>query len=174
MQSDFKVAHYQAVGVRSYISEPDRGRRNWKANPEARDAVYRNRRRIRGARGKRLLRQRGERLERPFAHLYETGRMRRVHLRGHTNILKRVLLHTAALNLGLLMRTLFGVGTPRSLQGRVAAVLCCLWSIIRLPETLWDPIWTRYRPSKSLGDLLVHYENRPLALSVETVFTTGC
>ena len=55
----------------------------------ARDAVYRNRRRIRGARGKRLLRQRGERLERPFAHLYETGGMRRVHLRGHTNILKR-------------------------------------------------------------------------------------
>ena len=54
-------------------------------------------------RGKRLLRQRGERLERPFAHLYETGRMRRVHLRGHGNILKRVLLHACALNLGLLM-----------------------------------------------------------------------
>ena len=81
----------EAVGVRTYISEPDRGRRNWKDHPEARDAVYRNRRRIRGARGKRLLRQRGERLERPFAHLYETGRMRRVHLRGHDNILKRVL-----------------------------------------------------------------------------------
>ena len=59
----------EAVGVRSYISEPDRGRRNWKDHPDARDAVYRNRRRIRGARGKRLLRQRGERLERPCAHL---------------------------------------------------------------------------------------------------------
>ena len=45
----------------------------------------------RGARGKRLLRQRGELLERPNAHLYETGRMRRVHLRGHPNILKRLL-----------------------------------------------------------------------------------
>ena len=54
------------VGVRSYISEPDRGRRKWKKNAEARDAVYRNRRRIRGARGKRLLRLRGERLERPL------------------------------------------------------------------------------------------------------------
>ena len=63
----------EAVGVRSYISEPDRGRRNWQDNPEARDAVYRNRRRIRGARGKRLMRQRGELLERPFAHMYETG-----------------------------------------------------------------------------------------------------
>ncbi|PYR42206.1 MAG: hypothetical protein DMF93_06365 [Acidobacteria bacterium] len=97
----------EAVGVRSYISEPDRGRRNWKNNPEARDAVYRNRRRIRGARGRRLLRQRGERLERPCAHLYGTGRMRRVHLRGHDNIRKRLLVHAGALNLGLLMRTLF-------------------------------------------------------------------
>ena len=64
--------------VRTYISEPDRGRRNWTKNPEARAAVYRNRRRIWGARGQRLLRRRGERLERPFAHLYETGGMRRV------------------------------------------------------------------------------------------------
>jgi len=164
----------EAVGVRSYISEPDRGRRNWKDHPEARDAVYRNRRRIRGARGKRLLRQRGERLERPFAHLYETGRLRRVHLRGHTNILKRVLLHTAALNLGLLMRTLFGVGTPRRLQGRVAALLCCVSSFMRLPETLWDVICTRYRPSTSVGDLLAHRMSRPPGLPVETAFTTGC
>ena len=162
------------AGVRSYISEPDRGRRNWKKHPEARDAVYRNRRRIRGARGKRLLRQRGERLERPFAHLYETGRMRRVHLRGHTNILKRVLLQTAALNLGLLMRTLCGVGTPRSLQGCAAALLYCVWPLIRLPETLWGAIWTIYRPSTSLSDVLVHPEDRPLDLSAETVFTTGC
>src|SRR5919106_3350161 len=127
----------EAVGVRSYISEPDRGRRQWKDNREARDAVYRNRRRIGGARGKRLLRQRGERLERPFAHLYETGRMRRVYLRGHENILKRILLHAAALNLGLLMRTLFGVGTPRSLQGRVAALFVVVWSFVRPSDTLW-------------------------------------
>jgi hypothetical protein len=51
--------------VHSYISEPDRGRRNWKKNPGARQAVYRNRRRIHGTRGQRLLRLRGERLERP-------------------------------------------------------------------------------------------------------------
>ncbi len=70
-----------AIGVRSYVSEPDRGRRKWKGKAGARAAVYANRRRIRGARGRRLLRQRGELLERPNAHLYETGRMRRVHLR---------------------------------------------------------------------------------------------
>ena len=81
--SNQSMVDLEAVGIRSYIAEPDRGRRNWKEHPEARDAVYRNRRRIRGARGKRLLRLRGERLERPFAHLYETGGMRRAHLRGH-------------------------------------------------------------------------------------------
>ena len=109
---------FAAIGVRSYVSEPDRGRRNWKGQAAARDAVYANRRRIRGARGKRLLRQRGELLERPNAHLYETGRMRRVHLRGHPNILKRVLVQVCGVKLGLLMRHLTGVGTPRSLQDR--------------------------------------------------------
>ena len=88
-----------AIGVRSYVSEPDRGRRHWKGQAAARDAVYANRRWIRGARGKRLLRQRGEQLERPNAHLYETGRMRRVHLRGHPNILKRVLVQVCGVNL---------------------------------------------------------------------------
>ena len=54
--------------------------------------------------------RRGERLERPFAHLYETGGMRRVHLRGHANIRKRLLVHAGGFNLGLLMRQLIGVG----------------------------------------------------------------
>jgi transposase len=71
---------------------------------------------VRGERGKQLQRQRGEKLERTMAHLYETGRLRRVHLRGHSNISKRLLIHACSLNLGLLMRTLYGVGTPRGLQ----------------------------------------------------------
>ena len=69
--SNQSLVDLQVGGVRSYISEPDRGRRTWK-KPRG-DAVYRNRRRIRGPRGLRLVRLRGERLERPFAHLYETG-----------------------------------------------------------------------------------------------------
>ena len=123
-----------AVGVRSYIAEPDRGRRCWKGAPEARDAVYANRRRIRGNRGRELLRRRGELLERPFAHLYDTGGMRRVHLRGHSNILKRVLVHAAGGNLGLLLRHLIGVGTPRGLQGRVVSAV---WALIRRLVGLW-------------------------------------
>ena len=108
-------------GLRSYVSEPDRGRRKWD-DLDAQQAVYANRRRIRGERGKRLHQLRGELLERPFAHLYETGGMRRTHLRGHTNILKRLLIHAAGFNLGLVMRLEIGVGTPRGLQGVVRAL----------------------------------------------------
>ena len=122
-----------AVDIRSYIAEPDRGPRDWSKAPEAQAPVYANRRRIRGRRGRRLMRQRGERIERSFAHLYDTGGMRRTHLRGHTNILKRVLIHAGAFNLGLVMRHLVGVGTPRGLQGRLAAVMAiavALWTLV--------------------------------------------
>src|SRR3989449_7951331 len=107
-----------AVGVRSYIAEPDRGRRDWTTTPQAQHPVYANRRRVRGARGKRLMRCRGQYVERSFAHLYDTGGLRRTHLRGHHNILKRLLVHAGAFNLGILMRKAFGRGTPRGLQGR--------------------------------------------------------
>ena len=110
-----------AVGVRSYFSEPDRGRRRWTSAPDAQGAVYGNRRRINGARGQQLLRRRGEYLERSFAHVYDTGGMRRTHLRGHPNILKRLLVHASAFNLGLLMRQVCGRGTPRGLQGHLFA-----------------------------------------------------
>lgn len=131
------------VGFRTYISEPDRPSHCWRNQHAARDAVYANRRRIRGARGKALLRRRGEFLERSFAHAYDTGGMRRTHLRGHDNIAKRVLVHLAAFNLGLLMRQLIGVGTPRGLQGRAAAVawLIALWRTVLhtvLPHSLED------------------------------------
>ena len=127
----------EAVGIRSYIAEPDRGRRAWSNRPEAQAPVYGNRRRIRGQRGRRLMRQRGERIERSFAHLYDTGGMRRTHLRGHTNILKRILIHAGGFNLGLIMRHLIGVGTPRGLQGRVAAVIAMFGGLRRiLPRQL--------------------------------------
>ena len=103
-------------GLRTYISEPARRRQRWKDQSHERDAVYGNRRRIRGDRGKRLLRSRGELLERPFAHCYETGAMRRTHLRGHEKIRKRLLIHVGASNLSLLMRTLCGIGKPKVLQ----------------------------------------------------------
>src|ERR1700722_2475490 len=120
------------VEVRSYCSEPDRGRRNWIGKQEEKVAVYQNRRRIRGERGKRLLRQRGELVERSFAHMYETGAMRRTHLRFHDNIIKRLLIHAGAFNLSLIMRKLSGCGTPRGLQASpnaLAIFLQLLWKV---------------------------------------------
>ena len=129
--------------VRTYVSEPDRGRRSWtdkdtgehKSAEQA--AVYANRRRIRGEHGKSLLRKRGELVERTFAHCYETGAMRRAHLRGHPNILKRLLIHVAGFNLALVMRSLFGIGKPRRLQdGRPAAILDVFDSILSLLKAI--------------------------------------
>jgi transposase len=104
------------LGLRTYISEPKRGRRNWIDKTEQRAAVYGNRRRIRGDYGKRMLRRRGMMLERSFAHCYETGGMRRLHCRGRQNILKRLLIHIAGFNMSLVMREILGKGTPRGLQ----------------------------------------------------------
>lgn len=110
----------QQQHVRSYVSEPKRGRRRWKDKAAEQNAVYANRRRLRGPRNKRLQAQRAEFCERSNAHLYETGGMRRVYLRGRENILKRLLIHAAGFNLALVMRRRFAVGTPRGLQGRSA------------------------------------------------------
>ena len=130
--SDETLVALAAVGVRSYISEPDRGPRCWQdkktgattpAKRAAQRALYGNRRRMRGHRGRRLQRLRGELVERPFAHQFETGGLRRVWVRGRENVRKRVLVQAACCNLGLLLRRLTGIGTPRSLQGRALAVI---------------------------------------------------
>jgi transposase len=100
--------------VRSYIPErQQKGRRNWEGKAGQRQAVYANRQRVRGNYGKGLLRRRGELVERSFAHCYDTGGMRRTHLRKHDNILKRQLIHVGAFNLSLIFRRLLGAGTPR-------------------------------------------------------------
>jgi transposase len=138
-----------AVAVRSYIAEPDRGRRDWTKTPEAQRPVYGNRRRVRGVRGKRLMRRRGEYVERSFAHVYDTGGLRRTHLRGHQNILKRLLVHAGAFNLGLLMRQACGRGTPRGLQGRRFGAGALEIAVGILVERLWTAatrLWPASRP----------------------------
>jgi len=111
-----KDLHLQ--GVRSYIPEPDRGRRKWEGKAVEQKRTYANRRRVRGDRGRQLQKIRSELTERSFAHLYETGGMRRLHLRGRDNILKRLLLQAAAFNLSLILRKQLGMGKPRQFQGR--------------------------------------------------------
>jgi hypothetical protein len=112
-------------------------------------------------------------LERPFAHLYETGGMRRVHLRGHNNILKRLLIHTGGFNLGLLMRQLIGVGTPRGLQGRLSAVVAALLALSRSLLTL---VTRHGRLVRYVSRLTRRSITRPAVLHVgvrKLVFTTG-
>lgn len=92
------------AGSFEYVSEPKRGRRKWKGKRTQQAAVCANRQRIRGTRGKALMRQRGEFVERSFAHAYDAGGMRRRHLCGHKNILKRLLIHVAGFNLSLIFR----------------------------------------------------------------------
>ena len=121
--------------MRTYISEPARGRRHWQDDPAAREAVYANQRRIRGKRGRRLLRQRGERLERPFTHAFETGVLRRVYLRGRVNILKRVLIHFAAIESRSTDARACGCGYASKSSG------CALFSRLR---TLWRRVTNPY------------------------------
>jgi len=111
------------TALRTYIPEPKRGRRQWADQAEEQQAVYANRRRVQGHHGKHLLKKRGELIERSFAHCYETGGMRRTHLRGRENILKRQLIHVCAFNLSLILRLLQGAGTPRELRNRRAELI---------------------------------------------------
>jgi transposase len=144
------VSELTEWGVRTYCSEPNRGRQRWQDLRTEQAAVYANRRRIRGERGRRLLRQRGEKLERWNQHLYDRGGMRRVHLRGRENILKRLVVHSGAANLGLLMRKLFGKGTPRGLQGRLRGLFSVAECLRRLLTVAESPVhsFTHWRGSQ--------------------------
>lgn len=131
------VSELADAHIRTYCSEPKRGRQRWKRQAREQQAVYANRRRVRGQRGKRLLRKRGEMLERWNEHLYDRGGMRRLHLRGRENILKRLVVHAGAANLGLVMRKTFGAGTPKRLQGRLAAAFSALTDQNTGVRALW-------------------------------------
>ena len=153
----------EAVAVRSYIAEPERGRRHWTQTSDAQAPVYGNRRRVRGARGKRLLRCRGEYVERSFAHVYDTGGLRRTHLRGHQNILKRLLVHAGAFNLGLLMRQACGRGTPRGLQGRRFGVDALDIAFGLFIERVWTAATRLWPASRLMPDVVRTYSTVALA-----------
>jgi transposase len=117
------VRWIKSYKVRGYIPEKKpKGRRDWQGQRAEQQAVYQNRRRVRGEYSKSLLQRRGEWIERSFEHCYERGGMRRCHLRGRENILKRQLVHVGAFNLSLILRELLGAGTPRELKNRAGQV----------------------------------------------------
>jgi len=152
--SNDSLLGFEAMGLRPQISEPNRGRRRWKGKADAKKAVYANRRRLRRPRGKRLQRERGEKLERPNAHLYETGGMRRTHLRGHDNILKRLIVHAGGFNLSLLMRALFGLGTPRQWRAASKAVRAAFLRLLAALIGAWRGSNARRRPLTPMPALI--------------------
>lgn len=159
--------------IRGYVPEPKRGRRRWKGKAQARRLVYANRRRVNRVKSKRYLKRRGELVERSFAHLYETGGLRRVHLRGRHNILKRVVVHAAGFNLALVMRQRLGHGKPRQFQG-VFSLWFALWrlSISHLR------VGAKAAAAKFASSLMVfvpHQRNLSLsALPISLTSATGC
>ena len=174
---------FEDSGVRSYISEPKRKRRRWKNKAAERDAVYRNRRRVQSGKGKALLRRRGEVLERAMAHLFNTGGMRRTHLRRHDNIIKRLLIHAAGFNLSLVMRALFGVGKPRALQGRpeltkalLVALRCFLDACASLCARLaadYGQLRTHREPGTEIP-MISAQRARSVPVMQTDAFTTAC
>jgi transposase len=123
--------------VRSYIAEPDRGSRNWDGKEAEQAAVYGNRRRVKGDRGKRMQRQRGERIERNFAHQFDTGGLDRLWVRGLENVHKKFLIQAAACNLALLLRSRYGSGKPRAAHDRAAEAFLMIWAVLKTAEDLF-------------------------------------
>jgi hypothetical protein len=154
----------KSAEVRSYIPEKkQKGQRDWDGKGEQQEAVYANRRRVSGAYGKRLLRKRGELIERSFAHCYDTGAMRRTHLRGHQNILKRLLIHVGAFNLSLIFRSLLGSGTPRELRNRQSSLLFALFLLLRRYSALASRTkfsFSRYRLRRHPSERYLKYKLR--------------
>src|SRR5260370_871542 len=167
--------------VRTYIPEKkQRGQRDWEGQKDQakaraqQQAVYANRRRVGGSYGKRLLRKRGELVERSFAHCYETGGMRRTHLRAQKNILKRLLIHVGAFNLSLIFRSMLGAGKPRELRNRLALLFQQLFLLL---HRLWTPTvrTNSIFPSLTLrSQRNRHYLRYMLSHSKEPASATGC
>jgi hypothetical protein len=143
--------------IRTCIPERKGQRRTWTDKPDGQqEAVYANRRRVQGARSKRLQRWSSERVERSFAHVRETGGGRRSWIRGLMEVTKRYLIQVAAHNLAILMRKRFGIGTPRSLQGSSGLLLSAnqlgegphfgFPSILSCVERILRPEWGRHDP----------------------------
>jgi transposase len=163
------------LDFRTYVPEPKRRYRyRWIDKPAGQqEAVYANRRRVKGQRSKRLQRQRSEKVERSFAHVCETGGARRTWLRGLETVSKRYLIQVAARNLGLVLRKLFGVGTARSLQGHAGLV----WALYFAIEVVWRRVWVG-QPSRTANVPTRNLRIAAIALAIIgdeiTTKSTGC
>ena len=163
------------LNLRTYIPEPRRQyRARWTDKPEAfQKCVYENRRRVSRAKGKRLQRKRSEFCERTFAHICNSGGMRRTWLSKIENVTKRYLIAAAAHNLGRILRKLFGIGKPRALQGEgglAALVQLVISHVLARLTTLQIFLIEKTRYSSNWGWLT----GRTLQFRENLVTSTGC
>jgi hypothetical protein len=174
----------EQTSFRTYIPEPRQPvgqTRVWTDKPpKQRDAVYANRRRTRGQRGKRLQRLRSERVERSFAHVCETGGARRTWIRGIEEVNKRYVISAMAHNLGRLMRELFGMGTPRGLQKAAAALAALLCTMQLTLIAIWRVLALSWSTTSQFqrGPAVLRLVRRPAADwrrdDRKSSFSTGC
>ena len=158
--------------IRGYIPEPEYKHRHWQGPGKRLEQklVYANRCRLRRAKSKQMQKLRTELTERSFAHLYETGGMRRVHLRGRSNVLKRLLLQGSGFNLSLIMRMLLGAGKPRQFQGlkiQLFNLLQCITELWAEMQARGSEFFHHFVPGHSTG----LHRNHCLEISTST---TGC
>jgi transposase len=130
--------------VRTYIAEPERGERNWQGKEAEKQAVYANRRRIRGEYGKRMQRRRGEKIERNFAHQFDTGGMDRLWVRGRENVHKKLLIQAAACNLALLLRSVHGAGKPKAAHDHLKTAVFAILAFLKGVEATFAPSCGNY------------------------------
>jgi transposase len=154
------IEHCEALELRTYIPEPQRQHdAKWTDKPaDYQRCVTNNRKRIQRPKSKQFQRRRSELCERTFAHVCDTGGMRRTWLRGLIEVSKRSLLAVAGHNLSQIMRKLFGVDKPRRLQnGALAAALVSVLIRVRTGFRTLTTIGTAIlRPS-----LVFPFQNQP-------------
>jgi transposase len=167
--SNQTLVDLHAEGIRSYIPEPERGPRKWLGKSTEQKQVYANRRRIGGRRGKDLQKLRWELTERSFAHMYETGGMRRTHLRKRNNILKRLLFHAVGFNLALLLRERYGIGKPRTLQGTSDAIV-----LLRIAVAAFCAAWIESAEANQAAVDLLRFSGGSALGETFRASTTGC
>lgn len=120
--------------------------------------------------GKELLRRRGEKLERPFAHQFETGGVRRLRVRGLKEVRKKLLVQATACNLALLLRTKYGAGTPQGLAEATQRLDVAIWGLLRpLVGHLSDALLTNDGPDPQK----LNFPPGPLSSSAEESSTGG-
>ncbi len=163
------LVELHAEGVRSYIPEPERGPRKWDGKEKEQQRVYANRRRVSGRHGKDLQKLRSELTERSFAHMYETGGMRRTHLRKRNHILKRLLFHAVGFNLALLLRERYGIGKPKTLQGTSDTFL-----LLRVAVAAFCARWIESADAHDETSDLLRVSSAPAPGHTFLTSTTGC